>query len=245
MDTNASQPIMRVLLKLMILAALPSVCVAIPPLPAESHIAQVSKGEVSGNTYLNSALGFRYQFPAGWNVSDQAARTEHQFGWKDDPSGRSATSQCSKKLLFATKHSEEMRINGFDPMVVVIAVDPGCFPTIAFPNSADNREAARKVVEQVLDHLLTPPLVGKTPSSVHPFEYDGRVVLEFSQSFSLAIHELGGRGVENVLSSVAVTQTAQYWVMWIFAAASEADLGTLKSTKIFFDAQPPQGTEPK
>ncbi len=206
---------------------------------------QISGGDISGNTYHNAELGFRYEFPSGWVVSKKATEPEHQFGWKDDPSGKSTTGRCSKTLLFVTKHSEGMRINSFDPMAVVIAVDPECLPQVAFPSSRNDHESGSKVLDQVLDHLKAPPLIGKTPSRVHPFEYGGRVILESSQAFSLDLYEPGGRRLQNLLSSIVVTQTVQAWVIWIFVAANDADLGVLESSKIFFDVEQSHVTESK
>lgn len=209
----------------------------------DSTIGRMSAGEVSGNIYRNSELGFRYEFPAGWHVSDQPKTAEHQFGWKDDPSGKSAIERCSKTLLLVTKHNEGVRINGFDPMALVIAVDPGCFPPIPFPQSPGDQKAVVDVVMQVLNHLKTPEVAAKSTSRVHPFAYAGHVIVEFSQSLSVAIHESGARGLENILSSVAVTSTDRYWTIWIFVAGNDADLGTLKSSKIFFESQSSQGNQ--
>lgn len=233
----------RLLLELAAIALLTPISITLARPSTDSTVGRISAGEVSANTYRNSELGFRYEFPAGWHVSDQPKTAEHQFGWKDDPSGKSAIERCSKTLLFVTKHNEEMRINGFDPMALVIAVDPGCFPPISFPKSAGDHAAVRDIVTQVLNHLKTPEVAAKSTSRVHPFAYAGRVIVEFSQSFSVAIHESGARGLENILSSVAVTPTGQYWAIWIFVAGNDADLGTLKSSKIFFETQSLQGSQ--
>jgi|SRR5579872_144874 hypothetical protein len=233
----------RLLPALTLISLLTPVSTALPRPSTASTVSRISAGEVSGNTYRNSELGFRYEFPAGWHVSDQPRTPEHQFGWKDDPSGKSDIERCSKTLLFVTMHNEGMRINGFDPMALVIAVDPGCFPPIPFPKSEGDHEASRDIVKQILNHLKTPEVAAKSTSRVHPFTYAGRVIVEFSQSFSIAIHESGGRGLENLLSSVAVTLTGRYWAIWIFVAGNDADLGTLKSSKIFFESQSSQSNQ--
>ncbi len=230
----------RLLSQVTILTLISCSCLASARAPVDTHVSQISDGEISGNTYHNRDLRILYQFPDGWNVSHKATDPEHEFGWKDNPSGKSAASQCSKNLFFTSKYREGMQLNGFNAMAVVIAVDPACLPKVKFPSEANDREGIRQVVEQVLDHLKTPALVGKTASQVHPFEDAGRLIVEFSQSFSLAMRESGSRGVRNVLSSVAVVRADEYWLIWIFAAASEADLGTLKSTKISFDSEAPR-----
>jgi len=230
----------RLLTRVTILTLMSCSCLASSQVSVDTQVSQIRDGEISHNTYHNRELRLSYQFPEGWNVSRKATDPEHEFGWKDNPSGKPATSQCSKNLLLITKYREGMQLNGFNPMAVVIAVDPACLPKVNFPYAANDREGVQQVVVQVLDHLKTPALVGKTTSQVHPFEDAGRLIVEFSQSFSIPMRESGSRGVRNILSSVAVLRAGQYWMIWIFAAANEADLGTLKSTKISFDGETPR-----
>lgn len=227
----------RTLLMLTISALLGTSCLAAPSNPKESQIAQISAGDISGNTYRNTDLGLRYEFPTGWNVSPEATTPEHQYGWKDDPSGKSTANPCSRRLLFVTKHHEGMTLIGLDPMAVVVAVDPACLPDATFPQSPNDQKATRRVVEQVLDHIQTPRLAWKSESKVHPFEYAGRVFIELSHSFSIVIREPGSKGLQRVISSVAVAPVGKYWVVWIFVAANDADLGDLKGSRIFFDEE--------
>jgi hypothetical protein len=228
----------RTLLMLTISALLGTSCLATPGDPKDSHVAQISAGDISGNTYHNADLGLRYEFPAGWNVSPEATTPEHQYGWKDDPTGKSTANPCSRRLVFVTKHHEGMTtLIGLDPMAVVVAVDPACLPNATFPQSPNDQKATRRVADQVLDHIQTPRLAWKSASKVHPFEYAGRVIIELSQSFTIAIREPGGGGLQRVISSVAVAPVGKYWVVWIFVAANDADLGVLKGSRIFFDAE--------
>ena len=58
--------------------------------PSSSRIGQLSAGVISGNNYKNDALGFTYEFPAGWVVNDKAIQDKvveagHQFAWGDSP----------------------------------------------------------------------------------------------------------------------------------------------------------------
>jgi hypothetical protein len=38
------------------------------------HIGQLDPGVISGDVYSNQALGFSYQFPHGWSITDKATQ---------------------------------------------------------------------------------------------------------------------------------------------------------------------------
>jgi len=81
------------------------------PLPTATHIGQLSPGIVSGNTFTNDALGFSFQFPAGWSLADKTTQENvvnagHQFAWGNDPDAardHEAFERCSRIMLWATK----------------------------------------------------------------------------------------------------------------------------------------------
>jgi hypothetical protein len=54
------------------------------------HIGQLDPGVISGDVYRNDALGFSYQFPHGWSITDKATQQKvvergHQAAWGDSP----------------------------------------------------------------------------------------------------------------------------------------------------------------
>ncbi|MGB8064354.1 MAG: hypothetical protein WCF26_20870 [Candidatus Sulfotelmatobacter sp.] len=201
----------------------------------------MSKGTTSGSFYTNSELGFRYQLPKGWAVNDKETTLAHEFAWADNPGSRtqSSQSQCSKNLLFVTKHPEGMKLNSFDPMALMIAVDPECFPEITLPKSATERDLVQKAAAQVLRHLDTPGSVVRAQARVRAFDNAGRVMLEISRPLSMTTREvsLGSlTTIRNVNRSVLLLPAGGYWAVWIFVSGDDVDMDTLKTTKIFFDA---------
>jgi hypothetical protein len=188
---------------------------------------------------VNSELGFRYRFPDGWTINQEETVVAHQFAWVDDPSAKTknaSPSQCSKNLLFVTKHPEGMRLNSFDPMALVIAVDPKCFPAITYPSSPTDQEAIQRSASQLLSHLQTPGSVTRAPARVRAFDNGGRVMLEISRPLSISTHEATLTTLLNVSRSVLTMPASGYWVIWIFVSGDDVDMDRLKATKIFLDA---------
>ena len=220
---------------------------AAPQQSSTGRIAQLSKGSTSGDSYANPDLGFRYQLPSGWSVNERETTAVHQFAWMDDPGTKTQTqspSACSKTLLFVTKHPEGMKLNSFDPLALMVAIDPACFPEIVFPKSATERDAIQKAAGQILGHLQTPGSAVRGPARVRAFDNAGRVMLEISRPLSITTREvaLGSlTTVRNINRSVLAMSASGYWVLWIFVTGDDVDMDYLKATKIFLD---PPGDSP-
>jgi len=131
-----------------------------------------------------------------------------------------------------------MALSGFDPMALIIAIDPTCFPEISFPKSTKEREAIQRAAGQILSHLQTPGEVVRAPARVRAFDNAGRVMLDISRPLSITTREvtLGSRAtIRNVDRSVLILPTGNYWVAWIFVTGDDVDMDYLKATKIFLD----------
>jgi hypothetical protein len=215
--------------------------------PAETgRIAGVSDGTISGNMYHNAELGFRYEFPAGWSVSDKATQAkaiaaEHQFVWADDTSARreaNVARQCSKSLLFLTRYPEEMRLNEFNSLALLIVADPNCLGGGSFPSTVKDQAAIQQIASHLGIYFKTSTITSLGTPRVHAFENAGRVMLEVSERFSIYRHEPGTTTFQSIRSSVMIMKAEKYWVMWMFASADDVRLEKLRATKIFFEAGP-------
>jgi hypothetical protein len=137
-----------------------------PGVPSSNRIGQLSSGVVSGNTYKNDALGFIYEFPAGWVVNDKAIQDKtieagHQFAWGDSPSAareHAAFQQCARVLLMATKYPEGSKTGKYNPLATVIAVDSACSPGTHFPVSIDDHDAIREAGQQLAHSFAGTPV---------------------------------------------------------------------------------------
>jgi hypothetical protein len=218
-----------------------------PSNPAETDpIAGVSDGTISGNMYHNAELGFRYEFPAGWSVNGKGTQANaiaagQQFVWADDTPVRrdaNAARQCSKNLLLVTRHPEEMRLNEFNSLALLIAADPKCLAGASYPSSVNDQAAIQHVAGNLGTYFKTYSTTSVTPRRVRAFESAGRVMLEVSEGFKVSRHELGTTKIQNIRSSVLIMKAEKHWVMWMFASAIDDEFEKLRASRIFFDAVP-------
>lgn len=208
--------------------------------PSSSRIGQLSPGVVSGNTYKNDALGFAYEFPTGWVVSDKTIQEKvieagHQFAWGDSPSAareHTAFQQCGRVLLMSTKYPEGTKTEEYNPLVIVIAVDSACSPSAHFPSSIDDHDAIKEAAQQLVRSFAETPFVSKGKNSVTAFVVQGHVMLELSGSFQVSPR--GSNTPLDIYTSIDVTQLNGYLVGWGFVSGSQAGLQELKNTKIAF-----------
>jgi hypothetical protein len=204
----------------------------------------VDAGTISGDTYHNSELGFRYQFPDDWvaNETDTEKEIEdgHQVAWEDTASKklREAPSRCTKNLLFATQHPAGMPTNGFDPSVLLMSIDPACVPGAIFPSSVKDQDGIQRSAKQIMSHLKMATVISRSPVQLRAFDIAGRVMIEISESFNISIHEPARTTTQNIHTSILLMQAGGHWILWRFAADTDYNLNRLRATKIFFDADP-------
>jgi hypothetical protein len=208
--------------------------------PSSSRIGQLSAGVVSGNTYKNDALGFTYEFPSGWVVNDKAIQDKtieagHQYAWGDSPSAareHAAFQQCARVLLMATKYPEGTKTEGYNPLVVVIAVDAACSPGAHFPSSVDDHDAVKEAAQQLVHAFIGTPFVSKGKNSVTALVIQGHVTLEVSGS--LHVNSPASNPPLDIYTSMDVTELNGFWVGWAFASGSQSGLQEMKNTNITF-----------
>jgi hypothetical protein len=184
----------------------------------DSKLAQLDQGAISGNIYRNKALRFSTEFPAEWKIVDvadqsriieanhtatfgdsEAAEREHEMVWR-----------CTRILLWTKKAETDL--------LLITAVDPGCFPKIRFPASGDDREGIQKFIES----QRPPRGQGEDipDEKVTTFVLQGHLMLDVS---------LADTADESpVYTSFVMTPVKGYWLTLIFAAPSQAALEELK-----------------
>ena len=207
-----------------------------------TRIAQLSAGSISGNLYRNEELGFRYEFPQGWVLmskaqEESAAETGHQFLWGNSPIAQEEheiASQCTRNLLFVTRHLEDSKAGRFNSRVLLMVVDAKCAPESSFPKTVDDREAIQRIAKQIVQYFRIGTKPSTEPARVRAFNNAGRIMIEVSQSFTES--EPGQSEPATILSSTLLMQAGDFWVMWMFAAGDKKELEELRNTKIFFDA---------
>lgn len=209
-------------------------------------IGQLSPGVISGNLYTNDALGFRYQFPAGWIVDDEETQgrvTEagHQFVWGANPSAareHELSQQCERTLLSVTKYPEGTKAEETHPLIAVMAFDSSCFPMKHFPTLSDDPETIRGAIEQIVQTFAGPleggPVKFRGDTFGEAFGLEGHLVLQVSVSF--AVKPPSSTLRRTVYTSLEFTEAKSYFVAWIFMSGSQAELRELKNTRISFNS---------
>src|SRR5258706_13006296 len=94
----------------------------------------------------------------------------------DSPSAareHTAFQQCARVLLMATKYPEGTKTEGYNPLVVVIAVDSACSPGAHFPSSIDDRDAIKEAAQQLVHAFTGTPFVSKGKNSGRAFVVQG------------------------------------------------------------------------
>jgi hypothetical protein len=217
------------------------------PNPSTSEgkgFAQLSDGTISGNTYQNPDLGFRYEFPSGWVANDLATQRRaiadtRQVVWTDDSDPKrkqKAERQCTKDLLMVSQYPEAMRTNDLNPFVLMIAADPKCAPGVTFPSTVKDRPAIDRIISQLATYFRTAAVSTRSPAQIHAYDNAGQVILEVSQRLRIDTHEPGTYTVQDIHTSVFLAQADKYWLMWMFVGSDDGQLARLRATKIFFDA---------
>jgi hypothetical protein len=149
---------------------------------------------------------------------------------------KAASHPCSKDLVFVSRFKEEMRPNGSNSIAFLIAADPKCLPGAKYPGNVKDREAVQRIAAHLGVYFKVAASTSTTDSKVRAFENGGRVMLEVSQPWTLQTHGPATSTVDNLESSIWITNAGKYWVMLLFASGDTADLATLRKSKIFFDS---------
>ena len=203
--------------------------------PTPSHIAQLSPGVVSGNTYRNETLGFSFQFPAGWALADKDTQEKiiqagHQLADDNDLAAareHSVVDQCSKRLLWANKYPEGTKTDEINPLIVIIAFDADCLPGVALPSSPNDTGAIRQLGTQIARTLSGTPFVGKGQNSLRTFTVQNRLMLDLSSAFEVEVPNR--KEPWHAFTSIIFTKENSYWVFWIFEDGSQSGLDGLRN----------------
>lgn len=212
---------------------------------SSSRISRLSDGVIANNAYYNSELGFHYQIPDGWTLQDKPMQdgsndAAHEFIWRSPfaESEHAVGIPCSKNLLLVTKYAEGIRLNRFNPLALVTAIDPKCAPDMKYPDSVDNRQAIQQISGALAGYFKTSSMTPTGPARVRAFNNAGRVMLEISQPFSLLVNAAGNSSTYYLRTSLLLMNSGNYWLVWTFASDDDMDMATLRSTKIFFNDMP-------
>lgn len=209
--------------------------------PPANHI---DKGNISGDFYENSMLGFSYRIPQGWSIESAGAvqsaverdRTTQDFGRpRMGRAEHKLVEACSKTLfsVWAKRPGADGTL-AYDDFgeVTVSATSLACFPMIKFPEHGAGREEVKDFLRQF---ALTHPIVEDMREG-KVFVQDGMtfLFLEGTVAFQVPNDELSRR----LSLGLAITERRGYLLTWFFAAPHDAELRALTNERASFDRGP-------
>jgi hypothetical protein len=206
-------------------------------------IAELDAGKLQGNLYLNSSLGFSYQFPEDWIRSPQAhLQTTSE---KTDPasplSGAQATSpdRCVRVLSSFTRYNERDRGLDFNPRITLLAANPSCFiPDMKFPASLEQNSEVERYAQAVVHSLEGTRLIGRQNIKLFGINLNGHIFLELASNNAEPVK--GSALLRKVHTDMVLTSIRSAWIIWLFESDTESDFGKLMKSTISFDS--PQGS---
>jgi len=206
--------------------------------PPSKHI---DAGNISGDFYENSMLGFSYRIPQGWSIENHGAvqpaveesRLKTDLGRPRMGSvERHLVDACSRTLfsVWANRPGPNGRVSYDDfGEVTVSAMAMSCFPQMKFPQDAKDRDAFKAFLSE---YALTHPIVDDMRDG-KVFAQDGMtfLFLEGTVAFGVQDDELSRR----LSMGMAITERRGYLLTWFFAAPHEAELRALANERATFD----------
>lgn len=206
--------------------------------PPAKHI---EAGNISGDFYENSMLGFSYRIPQGWSIESHGAvqPAVEESRLKEDLGRprmgrveRRMVDACSRTLfsVWARRPEPGGRV-AYDDFgeVTVSATALSCFPNLTFPRDAKDRDAFKSFLAE---YALTHPIVDDMRDG-KVFTQDGItfLFLEGTVAFQVQDDELSRR----LSLGMAITQRRGYLLTWFFAAPHEEQLRALTNERASFD----------
>ncbi len=206
--------------------------------PPGKHI---DAGNISGDFYENSMLGFSYRIPQGWSIESEGAvqpavesyRSKQEFGRpRMGRVERRVVDACSRTLFsaWAKRPGADGQVSYDDfGEVTVSAMSLACFPNMKFPDATNDREAFKSFLAEF---ALTHPIVDDMRGG-KVFTEDGITVLflEGTVAFQVPDDELSRR----LSLGLTITERRGYLLMWFFAAPHDAELRALTNERASFD----------
>lgn len=199
-----------------------------------SKISQLPDGALSGNIYLNDALGLSFNFPGGWTATpDPKGPVNLDYRKPDEPAN-----QCSK-ILLSLQASRQIE-GRFNSTATLFVIDPGCFSSTEFPHSLDKAKI-QKLADKIIKTYSHSPYISPYGAFVVGDLSQGHVVIELTQRFvinALVGHPAAKKEPLNVNMSIVLEESNGNWVAWAYVA-DDPSAEELKKAKLEFkDASP-------
>jgi hypothetical protein len=199
----------------------------------EPSISELPDGTLSDNTYVNDAVGLKFEIPKGWTaMADPKGPVNLDSKDPDGPVNR-----CSKILLSIETLNKAQ--GKFRSTQTIFAMDPRCFPGEKFPHSMDKGKVM-KFGRYIGKAFLNTPFISKHYGFDVGADPAGKqLIVSLTGSDDID----AGDGSENAtltelthvnrLLAVAESNVNRLWVVW-GVVSDDAGKEELQHTNIQF-----------
>lgn len=205
------------------------------------NIARLDGGELRGNVYVNTLLGFSYLFPEGWVRSTRTSLKQGGPKWDSETISASESTatpgRCLRLLASFTRFEEDTHGLDFNPRTTLIAADPTCFiPEMKFPTSLEDQETVQRYGEGLARSLVGTPLIGTQNIKLFGIDLDGHILIEITSSNAESV--TGSKLLRKIHSDMILTVFRNLWIIWLSESDTESEFATLFKSSISFDSPP-------
>jgi hypothetical protein len=197
---------------------------------SKSKVSELPAGAMSGNTYVNDAVGVSYQFPVQWNASPDPKGETRIHPKPDVPANR-----CSKILL---RLEAPAKTEGkFTSVAALLAVDPECLSGGTFPQSVEEKDKIEKVAKRTTKAFADTPFISPFHTDVYPFTLQGRVVIQLTGALIINANAVENHAAPKeplrINTSFTLTESNGYWIAWVYTADDPSAEELKKATVVF------------
>jgi hypothetical protein len=172
-------------------------------------LSDLASGELTGNVYLNSALGLRMEFPAGWVV-----KTEFEdAAWLQRVKADGPADECLKGLLTAYVQQSAERTAAQE----IFAMDPACFSGVKFPKSEKDKKGVIKFAEKIMKAFGHAPFFSDNGADIDANRENGVTIVRLTGNQIVTSPKNGSGATEKparVYMVLSVAESKGYWLAW-------------------------------
>ena len=208
----------------------------------DMNIAELDGGKLRGNLYVNSSLGFSYQFPEDWVRSTLAhlqppPQTSDAAALFSGSESTATPDQCVRILTSFTQHDEHDRGFELNSRVTILAANPTCFiPDMKFPTSLEDNETVKSYGEALVNSLVGTRLIGREKIKLFGIALNDHIFVEITSRNAESV--VGSTLLRKIHTDMILTTLRNACVIWLFESNAEADFGTVLKSSISFASAP-------
>lgn len=204
-------------------------------------ISGLNPGKLQGNLYVNSSLGFSYQFPEDWVRSAQS----HLQTVADVPAGQGGESshaesgtnpeRCLRVLTSFTRYDEHNRALDFNPRITLLAADPTCFiPEMKFPTSLEQQSQVEGYGQALVHALVGTRLIGTQSIKLFGINLNDHIFLEIASNNAEPV--AGSSLLRKIHTDMILTTMHNAWIIWLFESDADSEFSKELRASIAFDS---------